>query len=72
MSSFYREILGFSIERDWEGWIELRAGAVLWTLRKRGRPYDGLERPVLPESNWPSVSGRGTRKLLTESFFEKR
>jgi lactoylglutathione lyase len=41
MKSFYHEVLGFPIERDWEGWIEMRAGAVLLTLRKRGRPYDG-------------------------------
>jgi glyoxylase I family protein len=39
--SFYHEILGFPIERDWDGWIELRAGSVLLTLRPRGRPYDG-------------------------------
>ena len=41
MRAFYHETLGFSIERDWEDWIELRAGAVLLTLRRRGRPYDG-------------------------------
>lgn len=41
MKSFYHEVLGFPIERDWEGWIELRAAAVLLTLRQRGRPYDG-------------------------------
>jgi catechol-2,3-dioxygenase len=41
MMAFYHEILGFPIERDWEDWIEMRAGAVLLTLRKRGRPYDG-------------------------------
>jgi catechol-2,3-dioxygenase len=41
MKSFYHEVLGFPIERDWEGWIELRAAAVLLTLRRRGRPYDG-------------------------------
>jgi catechol 2,3-dioxygenase-like lactoylglutathione lyase family enzyme len=41
MMAFYHEVLGFPIERDWEDWIEMRAGAVLLTLRKRGRPYDG-------------------------------
>jgi len=41
MKAFYHEVLGIPIERDWEDWIELRAGAVLLTLRKRGRPYDG-------------------------------
>jgi catechol-2,3-dioxygenase len=43
MKTFYHEILGFPVERDWEGWIEMRAGAILLTLRLRGRPYDGLQ-----------------------------
>jgi catechol-2,3-dioxygenase len=41
MTSFYHTVLGFPIERDWEDWIELRAGMVLLTLRRRGRPHDG-------------------------------
>jgi catechol-2,3-dioxygenase len=41
MKAFYHEVLGFPIERDWEEWIEMRAGAVLLTLRSRGRAYDG-------------------------------
>jgi catechol 2,3-dioxygenase-like lactoylglutathione lyase family enzyme len=41
MIGFYHGVLGFLIERNWENWIELRAGAVLLTLRRRGRPYDG-------------------------------
>jgi catechol-2,3-dioxygenase len=41
MKAFYHELFGFPIERDWEDWIEMRAGAVLLTLRQRGRPYDG-------------------------------
>lgn len=41
MKTFYHKVLGLPIERDWEGWIELRIGAVLLTLRPRGRPYDG-------------------------------
>ncbi|MDQ2692574.1 MAG: VOC family protein [Chloroflexota bacterium] len=44
MKVFYHETLGFPIERDWEDWIELRAGAVLLTLRRRGRSYDGPSR----------------------------
>jgi catechol-2,3-dioxygenase len=48
MKSFYHEVLGFPLERDWEDWIELRAGAVLLTLRRRGRPYDGLSHPGAP------------------------
>lgn len=41
MKAFYHEVLGFPVERDWEAWVELHAGAVLLTLRQRGRPYDG-------------------------------
>jgi lactoylglutathione lyase len=41
MKFFYHEMLGFPVERDWADWIEMRLGAVLLTLRKRGRPYDG-------------------------------
>jgi catechol-2,3-dioxygenase len=41
MKAFYHETLGFPIERDWKDWIEMRAGAVLLTLRRRGRAYDG-------------------------------
>jgi catechol 2,3-dioxygenase-like lactoylglutathione lyase family enzyme len=46
MKAFYHETLGLPIVRDWEDWIELRAGSVLLTLRKRGRPYDGPPRPL--------------------------
>jgi catechol 2,3-dioxygenase-like lactoylglutathione lyase family enzyme len=45
MKTFYHEILGFPIERAWEDWIEMRVGATLLTLRKRGRPYDGPGSP---------------------------
>ena len=41
MKAFYHEFLGFPIERDWEDWIEMRAGTILLTLRRRGRSYDG-------------------------------
>jgi catechol 2,3-dioxygenase-like lactoylglutathione lyase family enzyme len=41
MRAFYHGALGLRIERDWDGWLELRVGAVLLTLRSRGRPYDG-------------------------------
>jgi lactoylglutathione lyase len=43
MRSFYHDTLGFPIYRELEGWIELRVGAVLLTLRQRGRPYDGIK-----------------------------
>jgi catechol 2,3-dioxygenase-like lactoylglutathione lyase family enzyme len=46
MKRFYEDIMGFPIYRDWGDWVELRVGAVLLTLRKRGRIYDG-----------PSISG---------------
>lgn len=41
MKAFYHRTLSIPIERDWGDWIEMRLGAVLLTLRKRGRPYDG-------------------------------
>ena len=41
MKTFYHEVLGLPIEREWEGWVELHVGAVLLTLRPRGRSYDG-------------------------------
>lgn len=45
MKAFYHETLGFPIERDWDDWIEMRAGTVRLTLRRRGRAYDGPESP---------------------------
>lgn len=45
MKVFYNEILGFPIYRDWGDWLEMQVGAVLLTLRKRGRPYDGSKLP---------------------------
>jgi catechol-2,3-dioxygenase len=45
MKAFYHETLGFPIYRDWKDWIEMRVGAVLLTLRKRGRLYDGEKYP---------------------------
>ena len=41
MKFFYHELLGFPIKHNSMDWIELHAGPVLLTLRKRGRPYDG-------------------------------
>jgi catechol-2,3-dioxygenase len=43
MRDFYHETLGFPIYRVLDGWIELRVGAVLLTLRQRGRSYDGVK-----------------------------
>lgn len=45
MKTFYHEILGFQFYRDEVNWVELKAGATLLTLRKRGRPYDGSKLP---------------------------
>lgn len=51
MRYFYHEVLGFPVYLDEatgeDRWIELKVGAVLLTLRYRGRPYDG---PDLPDS----------------------
>ena len=43
MKSFYREIMGFEIYRDDGEWVEMKIGASLLTLRKRGRSYDGAK-----------------------------
>jgi len=43
MKSFYREIMGFEIYRDEADWVEMKIGASLLTLRKRGRSYDGAK-----------------------------
>jgi lactoylglutathione lyase len=45
MKAFYHETLGLPVYRDWEEWIEMQVGAVLLTLRTRGRPYDGEKYP---------------------------
>ena len=45
MKRFYHEVMGFPIYRDWDGWVELQVGAVLLTLRPRGRDYDGPHTP---------------------------
>jgi catechol 2,3-dioxygenase-like lactoylglutathione lyase family enzyme len=41
MREFYEGVMGFPIYRDQDGWIELRVGSTLLTLRRRDRPYDG-------------------------------
>jgi lactoylglutathione lyase len=43
MKTFYQEIMGFQIYRDNGEWVEMKIGASLLTLRKRGRPYDGAK-----------------------------
>jgi catechol 2,3-dioxygenase-like lactoylglutathione lyase family enzyme len=41
MRRFYEGTLGLPVELDWPGWLELRVGATILALRRRGRPYDG-------------------------------
>lgn len=45
MQAFYQGTLGFPVHRELDGWLELRVGSVLLTLRRRGRPYDGGKLP---------------------------
>lgn len=45
MRAFYHETMGFPIHRDDGEWVELKVGATLLTLRKRGRLYDGAKLP---------------------------
>ncbi len=45
MKTFYHEIMGFQIYREDGEWVEMKIGASLLTLRKRGRPYDGAKLP---------------------------
>lgn len=40
MKQFYHQVLGLPIHRDWDGWTELEAGAILLALRPRNRSYD--------------------------------
>lgn len=42
MKHFYRDILGFSIARDFGTWVEFQLGDVLLTLNSRGSGYDGV------------------------------
>ena len=45
MKQFYQDVLGFQAHRTLDGWIEMKVGAVLLTLRQRDRPYDGTAIP---------------------------
>lgn len=67
MKIFYHETLGFPIYRDWEDWIELRVGAVLLTLRERGRPYDGSK---LPNSASVQLAFRVTPREVDDCYAE--
>lgn len=41
---FYKDVLGFALERDTEGWVSFKVGASLLTLRPRSK-HDG---PAMP------------------------
>ena len=40
--AFYRDVMGFPVERDLENWVSFRVGAALLTLRPRreGAPFE--------------------------------
>ncbi|HEX2622210.1 MAG TPA: VOC family protein [Phototrophicaceae bacterium] len=40
MKSFYQNVLGFRLVRDFGTWVEFQVGGVLLTLRTRGTGYD--------------------------------
>ena len=71
MRHFYHEVLGFPIYRDEatgrDRWIEMRVGAVLLTLRYRGRPYDG---PDLPGSAKIQLAFRVTPSEVDTCYTE--
>lgn len=52
MRTFYGEVMGFPIYRDFGNWVEFRTGSVLLTLRERGTGYEGVrdQDGLLPEA----------------------
>jgi lactoylglutathione lyase len=49
MKTFYRQLLPFAVDSESDTGLALRAGSVLFALRKRTRGYDGQGiRPELP------------------------
>ena len=67
MKRFYHETLGLPLYRDWEDWTEMRLGAVLLTLRKRGRPYDGGK---LPHSGSVQLAFRVAPREVDDCYAE--
>lgn len=45
MKTFYTETMGFEVHRELPGWIDLKVGSSLLTIRQRGRAYDGPSNP---------------------------
>jgi lactoylglutathione lyase len=43
---FYKDVMGFPVERDSDNWVSLRVGATLLTLRPRGRSLAGDDGPA--------------------------
>jgi glyoxylase I family protein len=48
--SFYRDVMGFPLERDADNWVSFRVGSTLLTLRPRGRSLAGDDGPAAPGS----------------------
>ena len=53
--AFYKDVMGFPIERDLENWVSFRLGATLLTLRPRG--------PCLVWDDGPAISGSAATSL---------
>jgi len=47
---FYRDVMGFPLERDSENWVSFRMGSTLLTLRPRGRTQAWGDGPAAPGS----------------------
>jgi len=47
---FYKDVMGFRLERDSADWVSFRVGATLLTLRPRGRPQAWDDGPAAPGS----------------------
>jgi len=47
---FYRDVMGFPLERDSENWVSFRMGSTLLTLRPRGRTQAWDDGPAAPGS----------------------
>lgn len=48
--AFYKDVMGFPIERDLENWVSFRIGATLLTLRPRGPWLAWDDGPAAPGS----------------------
>src|SRR5258708_6363497 len=53
--AFYRDVMGFPIEHDFENWVSFRIGATLLALRPRG--------PGLAWDDGPAVAGSAAIQL---------